>query len=191
MRHNSSSSRPWLPPLSESRGVMDSALYRFVTYSFTRLPCNAPAGGLAFRKRRANLPPQGRRLHDAIPRRAAFPADPRPHQRAGQGAAGDRQPHHRPPWPGFRPAGAGDPQRPAQHLPDQGSRGDLSRLRHRRLGSGADQHPVAGRHGADVPHRLVRHLVERDGAAARPQADLHRHRLAAWRRRGGDRRRAG
>ena len=33
-------------------------------------------------------------------------------------------------------------------------------LRHRRLGSRADQHAVAWRHGADVPHRLVRHAVE-------------------------------
>jgi len=36
---NPSARLPWLPPpVSESRVAMDSALYRFVTYSFTRLP---------------------------------------------------------------------------------------------------------------------------------------------------------
>ena len=80
---------------------------------------------------------------------------------------------------------------PAGDLPDQRPGGDLSGLRHRRVGGGADQHAVARRRGADVPHRLVRHAVERDGAAARPQADLHRHRLAARRRCGRDRRGAG
>ena len=36
----------------------------------------------------------------------------------------------------------------------------LPRLRHRRLGSGPDQHAVSWRHRADVPHRLVRHALE-------------------------------
>ena len=46
--------------------------------------------------------------------------------------------------------------------------GDLSGLRHRRVGGRADQYAVARRHGADVPHRLVRHAVEGDGGAAWP-----------------------
>ena len=47
MPHIPSSRLPWLPPPSESRVVIDSALYRFVTCSFTRLPCLHSRYGLS------------------------------------------------------------------------------------------------------------------------------------------------
>ena len=41
MRHNPSLRLPWFAPGKRIEGAIDSALYQFVTYSFTRLPCLA------------------------------------------------------------------------------------------------------------------------------------------------------
>ena len=51
----------------------------------------------------------------------------------------------------------------------------------------AGQHAVARRPRADGRDRPVRHAVEEDGRAARPQAGVHRDRLAQRRRSEGDR----
>ena len=63
-------------------------------------------------------------------------------------------------------------------------RGDLPRLRHRRLGGGPGQHAVGGRPGADVRDRAFRLAMARAGRAARPPGRLRRRRLAPWRRSG-------
>ena len=103
--------------------------------------------------------------HDE-PRRPALPADPWPDQRAGPGIARHRPPDHRPSRTRLRRARHRTAGQSPPHLPDRWPGRDLSRLRHRRVGGSADQHAVARRYRADVPHRLVRHLVERDGGAA-------------------------
>ena len=79
----------------------------------------------------------------------------------------------------------------ARVLQTEGDCRDLPRLRHRRVGGGDRQHAVARRPRADEPHRLVLASLGTacDTAPARP--GVPRHRLAARRRPGGDRRRAG
>ena len=52
---------------------------------------------------------------------------------------------------------------------------------------GSGQHAVARRPRADGRDRPVRHAVEEDGRAHRPQAGVHHHRLAPGRRSEGDR----
>ena len=63
----------------------------------------------------------------------------------------------------------------------------LHRDRHRRLGRRTRQHAVARRPRADGGDRPVRHAVEEDGRAARPQARIHHHRLAPGHRSEGGR----
>ena len=67
---------------------------------------------------------------------------------------------------------------------------DLPGVGHRRLGSGAGEHAVAGRQGAGVRERRVRAAVDRGGAADGARRRGRARRLAA-RRRSGDRSRSG
>ena len=74
------------------------------------------------------------------------------------------------------------PRRHQDHLQDHQSGDHLHRHRHRRLGGGAGQHALRRRPRADGGDRPVRHAVEEDGGEARPQAGVHRDRLAHRRR---------
>ena len=101
--------------------------------------------------------------------------------------AGDGHADHRPPRAGIRQADQEVPRGHQDHLQDHQPGDHLHRDRHRRLGSRAGQHAVARRQGADGGDRPVRHAVEEDGREDRPQARIHRHRLAQRRRSEGDR----
>ena len=79
------------------------------------------------------------------------------------------------------------PRRHQDHLQDHQPGDHLHRDRHRRVGGGAGQHALARRPRADGRDRPVRHAVEEHGREARPQARVHRDRLAHRRRPGGDR----
>ncbi len=84
--------------------------------------------------------------------------------------------------PDFADARTFGPDRPQAGLPDERPRGDLSRLRHGRVGSGARQYALAGRRGHHAANRLVRHALERNGEAPRARADPPGDRLATRRR---------
>ena len=99
-------------------------------------------------------------------RRAALPADSRAQPGAGPHPAGHQPSHHRSSRPGIRRAGAEMPHRHPRDFQDPPSGGDLSRLRHRRLGSGAGQHHEPRRPCTDVRDRPVRRAVGKAGAAA-------------------------
>ena len=64
-------------------------------------------------------------------------------------------------------------RRHQDHLQDHQSGDHLHGDRHRRLGSRAGQHAVAGRPRADGRDRPVRHAVEEHGRQARPEAGVH------------------
>ena len=89
--------------------------------------------------------------------------------------------------PEFAEARQARARRHQDHLQDHQSGDHLHRDRHRRLGSRAGQHAVARRQRADGRDRPVRHAVEEHGREARPQAGIHRDRLAHRRRSGRDR----
>ena len=111
-------------------------------------------------------------------RRAPFPADSGTDAAARPRAAGDGHADHRPSRAGIRQARQAAPRRHQDDLQDHQSGDHLHRDRHRRLGSRARQHAVARRPRADGRDRPVRHAVEEDGREARPQAGIHRDRLA-------------
>ena len=63
----------------------------------------------------------------------------------------------------------------------------LSRLGHRRVGSGAREHALARRQGAHGRDRPFRHALAEDGEEARARHRVHPRRLAPWRERRRDR----
>ena len=79
-------------------------------------------------------------------------------------------PDHRPPRPRVRRARPEGARGHPADVQDPASGGHLSGLGHRRLGGGAGQHAEPGRHRADVRDRPLRHAVEEDGRAPRPEA---------------------
>src|SRR3981189_3573380 len=103
----------------------------------------------------------------ARPYRPPFPADSRADQRARPCFACHRLPDDRSSRPGIRRSRQGDRRRHEAGVPDPGHGRRLSLLRHRRVGGGARQHPVAGRPGADVRDRPFCHIVAADGDPAR------------------------
>jgi hypothetical protein len=76
--------------------------------------------------------------------------------------------------PGYRRGSRGHPRR----LQDQRPGRDLPGLGHRRLGSGARQHALARRRGADGRDRLVLDPLEQDGDEDRPRSGGAPRRLA-------------
>ena len=100
---------------------------------------------------------------DVPDHRSPLPADPRPHQRARRGAAGDVRPDDRPPRPRLRRARPGGARRARPGLRhDQPGRG-LPELRHGRLGGRAGQHALPRGPGAVVRDRPLRDALAGDG----------------------------
>ena len=112
---------------------------------------------------------------------------PGPTNVPGPHPARHRPPDHRPSRARVRAARRRGPRRHQADLQDQRARGDLSRLRHRRLGSGAGQHAVAGRPGADGRDRPFRDPVAQMAERLGLEAGVHARRLAARRRSGSGR----
>ena len=106
-------------------------------------------------------------------RRAPFPADSGPVAGARPRPAGHGHADDRPPRSGIRQARQARARRHQDDLQDHQPGDHLHRDRHRRLGRRAGQHALARRPRADGRDRPVRHAVEEDGRAARPQAGVH------------------
>jgi hypothetical protein len=100
------------------------------------------------------------------PDRTPLSADSRPVARARPHPARHEPAHHRSPRSGVRRAGAQGAGGHQEDLPDAPPGGDLSGLRHRRVGGGADQRPEPRRPGGDVRDRALRVAVAQDGLAA-------------------------
>src|SRR5436190_12060954 len=109
-------------------------------------------------------------------------SNPGADKRAGPDPARHRAADHRSPWPGLRGARARGARRPSARVSDLGTRRDLSLVRHRRVGGGAREYPVARRQRADVRDRPLRRALARHGRAARSAGRLHSRRLAPRRR---------
>src|SRR6266566_3459915 len=116
------------------------------------------------------------------PRGPPFPAHPGADPAARPRAAGDGHADHRPPWAGICQARQTLPRWHQDHLHDHQSGHHLHRDRHRRVGSRARQHALAGRPRADGGDRAVCHAVEDDGGEARATSGIHQDRLAHRRR---------
>src|SRR5881628_357746 len=100
----------------------------------------------------------------------AVPSDPRPDPGARADRAGHVAAHHRPPRPQVRGARAGLPGRSQTRLPDaEGPRHPLSRVGHRRVGSGDREHAVSRR-----PRARVRERSLLDGLRADRRGVRHR-----------------
>ena len=97
-----------------------------------------------------------RNSHGARP---AFSADSRSQPGAGTHPARHRPPGDRPSRAGIPEAGPAAAGRHPPHLRHHPAGDHLSRLRHRRLGSGDRQYAVARRQSADGRDRPVRHPV--------------------------------